>query len=247
MEHKEALQKCTVEGNVIKLPNVQLDRKEYLRLKKELELIGGKWKGHKTQGFVFQSDPTKLLQEISNGNGDTKKQYQFFATPPELADKLVELADVKPEHIILEPSAGQGALIEAMIRYGHPSMNIFAVELMKVNSIVLNEKGFHHELGDFLKIPESLNYYDRIIANPPFAKNQDIDHVERMYELLKPGGRIVSIMSPHWTFASNKKETAFREWIEEVDAEVIKIEKGVFKDSGTMVNSVIVIIDKELS
>ena len=37
--------------------------------------------------------------------------------------------------------------------------------------------------------------YDRIIANPPFTKNQDIDHVMQMWNFLKPGGRIVSIMS----------------------------------------------------
>ena len=237
------MQKFTVEGNVIKLPNVQLDRKEYLKLKKDLELIGGKWKGHKVQGFVFKSDPTELLREIINGYGNIKKHYQFFATPPALADKLVELADIKPEHIILEPSAGQGALIEAILRHGHPSMNIFAVELMSVNSIVLTTKGFDHEVGDFLKIPDQ-NFYDRIIANPPFAKNQDIDHVNRMYELLKPGGRLVSIMSPHWTFATNKKETAFRTWIKIINAEVQKIPRETFKESGTLIKSLIVIINK---
>lgn len=44
METKEILIQCTVEGNVVKLPSVQLERKEYLEVKKHLELIGGKWK-----------------------------------------------------------------------------------------------------------------------------------------------------------------------------------------------------------
>jgi hypothetical protein len=39
---------------VVKLPNQQLDRKEYLEVKKKLELIGGKWKGGKIQGFEFK-------------------------------------------------------------------------------------------------------------------------------------------------------------------------------------------------
>ena len=42
MKTKEVLQQCTVEGNVIKLPNIQLNREEYLKVKKQLELIGMK-------------------------------------------------------------------------------------------------------------------------------------------------------------------------------------------------------------
>ena len=45
MTKEEVLQKCTVEGNVVKLPNKQLDRKLYQEVAKALELIGGKWKG----------------------------------------------------------------------------------------------------------------------------------------------------------------------------------------------------------
>ena len=51
MTKEEVLQKCTIEGNIVKLPNVQLDRNEYLEVKKALELIGGKWKGGKVFGF----------------------------------------------------------------------------------------------------------------------------------------------------------------------------------------------------
>ena len=92
MTKEEVLQKCTVEGNVVKLPNVQLDRNEYLEVKKALELIGGKWKGGKVFGFVFATDPTDLLAEIANGEKQNlKKEFQFFATPEKLADELVEL------------------------------------------------------------------------------------------------------------------------------------------------------------
>ena len=41
---EQVLQNCTVEGTVVKLPNVQLDRKLYQEVAKALELIGGKWK-----------------------------------------------------------------------------------------------------------------------------------------------------------------------------------------------------------
>ena len=38
---EQVLQNCTVEGMVIKLPNVKLDRKLYQDVAKSLELIGG--------------------------------------------------------------------------------------------------------------------------------------------------------------------------------------------------------------
>ena len=39
---EQVLQNCTIEGNIVKLPNIQLDRKLYQEVAKSLELIGGK-------------------------------------------------------------------------------------------------------------------------------------------------------------------------------------------------------------
>ena len=76
---EQVLQNCTVEGTLVKLPNVQLDRKLYQEVAKSLELIGGKWKGGKVFGFVFATDPTDLLNQISNGEKrNLKKEFQFL-------------------------------------------------------------------------------------------------------------------------------------------------------------------------
>jgi len=45
---------------------------------------------------------------------------------------------------------------------------------------------------------------------------------------------------------SQKKQVEFKEWLDEVEAEVIDIEKGSFKESGTMVGGKIVVINKSL-
>lgn len=110
MTKEQILQQCTVEGLIVKLPTEQLDRNLYLEVAKALNIIGGKWKGGKTQGFVFQTDPTDLLNQIASGESrNLKKEFQFFGTPADLADELVELADLKTDSVILEPSAGPGA------------------------------------------------------------------------------------------------------------------------------------------
>ncbi|RZJ87444.1 MAG: class I SAM-dependent methyltransferase [Chryseobacterium sp.] len=241
-EAVEVLQNCKVESNVVKLPDGQLDRKIYTEVKNKLELIGGKWKGNKVMGFVFNEDPTDLLDQIANGETrNLKKEFQFFATPDHLADRLVSLADIQAGQSIHEPSAGQGAIVKAIHRAGF--YNVTAHEAMPVNQIFLKKIEGCELLGaDFLE--ECSKSFDRIIANPPFSKNQDITHVQKMYSVLNHGGRLVSIMSKHWQHATNKKETAFRGWLDEVGAEVHEIDAGEFKESGTSIATVIVVIDK---
>jgi len=245
MNKIEVLQNCKVEDNVIKLPDTQLDRKEYLEVKKALELIGGKWKGGKVSGFVFKTDPTDLLNQIASGEKrNLKKEFQFYSTPSELAEKLVYYADLKNHDTILEPSAGQGAIVEHINK--HCSVVPDCFELMEVNKIILNKTDLKFELvgDDFLK--SDSKEYSKIIANPPFSKNQDITHVYKMFDKLNRGGKIVTIMSKHWQNSTNKKETEFRNWLEELEAEVVEINAGEFKDSGTSFATVIVLIDKPL-
>lgn len=246
---EEVLKACTIESNIIKLPEGQLERKLYQEVAKSLNLIGGKWKGGKVFGFVFQEDPTKLLTQISNGEKrDLKKEYQFFATPEGMADYLVDLSMIdglNGHSRVCEPSAGQGSIVKSIFKNKN-IRQIDCCELMPINKIFLNKiDGVLFVANDFLTLPKSFdNYYDRIIANPPFAKNQDIDHIYKMYEVLKHGGRIVSVASAHWKLSQNEKECTFREWLKEKGAVIEIIEDGAFKDSGTMVGGHIIVIDK---
>lgn len=241
----DVLQKCTVEGNIVKLPDVQLDRKLYLEVKKAIELIGGKWKGGKTWGFVFQTDPTDLLDSIANGkNVNLKKDFQFFATPKKIAEMLVDYANIENHDTVLDPSAGQGAIIQEINKQTNVCPDCF--ELMETNRIILKKSGLYFNLigDDFLKSDD--RKYTKIVANPPFSKNQDIDHVYKMWSKLARGGRLVTIMSRHWMDSNNKKETQFREFLEGVYADTILLDAGEFKESGTNILTVIVIIDKPL-
>lgn len=254
MTAQDVLQQCTVDGNIVKLPDGQLERKLYTEVKSAIEKIGGKWTGGKVFGFVFKTDPTELLADIAGGvKRNIKQEYQFFATPDALADDLVSIADIHEDDIILEPSAGQGAIIEAIRRFGIKTF-VFYVEKMKENSDILLRKTTSstdfkaYEItvddSDFLKM-EVNEAFTKIIANPPFQNNQDISHVRHMYSLLKPKGRLVSIMSESWVTGNQKKQVEFRQWLKDADAEVIDIPKGTFKQSGTMVGGKIVIINKK--
>jgi len=246
-QHKEVLQNCTVEGMVVKLPAGQLDRNLYMDVAKSLTLIGGKWKGGKTMGFVFDEDPTDLLEEIATGEKrNLKKEFQFFATPDCIADQLVRMAEIEQGQTIIEPSAGSGSIIKAIHRV-LPEVNVGCYETMPTNKIILNKLDYCALLGDDFLETEARGVNemaDRIIANPPFSNNQDIDHIKRMYEYCKFGGRVVSISSTHWQTSGNKKETQFRDWLSEVNAQIHKLDAGTFKESGTNIATVIIVIDK---
>ena len=67
-----------------------------------------------------------------------------------------------------------------------------------------------------------------------------------MFERLGNGGRLVTIASNHWKTSQNKKETNFRNWLDKHNAEIIEIESGEFKESGTNISCCIIIINKEV-
>lgn len=241
---EEVINESEIHGNVVKITGQQLERKLYEGVKKKLEGIGGRWKGGKVQGFVFPHDPTELLGRVKAGdNVNLKKDFQFFPTPPELADFLCQQVNINVSSRILEPSAGDGALVKAIQRVV-PGIAVDVYELMPQNRTILS--GMENVIFGGENFLEALPNpdYSVIVANPPFANNQDIDHVYHMFKFLADGGEMVSIMSKHWETSQNKKETEFRNWLDEVEAQFIPVARGAFKQSGTMIETIIVKIFK---
>jgi hypothetical protein len=250
MKNKEEVYAaCRIEGMVIKLPDVQLERKLYMEVAKGLEIAGGKWKGGKVGGFVFGENPEPLLELLKIGEGvNYKKEYQFFETPESVVDFMVGLVDLVPDGKtrILEPSAGQGAIVKGIRKlFGEVTVDCF--ELMELNRMKLKAVPGVRLMGEDFEMEAKYFYksYDLIIANPPFSKNQDIDHIREMYACLASGGQLISVASTHWKLSNNRKEREFRDWLEFLGAEEFPIEPGRFKESGTMVGSVILEIVKD--
>lgn len=241
-ELAESLKKCRIEGNTLYLPKEMLSN--YADVKRALMNAGGKYKKNT---FVFSSDAQPFIDRLTEGKSvNVRKEFQEFYTPSELADHAVKLAEIKKHHSILEPSAGQGAMVNAIHR-AVPGSVVDCCELMPENQVILSRiVNSTFICDDFLKIGEEWNgHFDRVIANPPFTKNSDVLHIRKMYECLKPGGRLVSIASKHWQFASGKKEEDFRQWLMDVKSKTYDIEAGKFKESGTMVASCIIVINKK--
>lgn len=142
--------------------------------------------------------------------------------------------------LVLEPSAGRGNIVDALERAG---AKVDAVELLPANVEALTRQGSANTIrtADFLTVPPEPRY-DRAVMNPPFAKQADIHHVTHAFKFLKPGGRMVAVMSSSVSFRDNKLTTDFRELVRQQGGWFETVEDGAFKESGTMVRTVIVVI-----
>lgn len=172
------------------------------------------------------------------------KELGFFNSTQPVVSEVMTWADIQEGMTVLEPSAGVGHLADAaaeVVGKKNVTTNEFAYGLNEF----LQEKGYQGTNEDFLKVePEAK--YDRVIMNPPFSKDQEITHIEHAYKFLKPGGRLVAVTSVMAGERQNKRNQAFKEWLNELSAEQHQLPEGVFKDAinPTNVNSKIIIIDK---
>ena len=172
---------------------------------------------------------------------------QLFPTPPDIADRMVELSD----HVgrcetdndelfsILEPSAGTGNILNAL--YKHPDSERCAITAVEINhglyeALCERFENGRFECRDFLACNGILGTFDRIIMNPPFENAADIKHINHALTMLKPGGRLVALCAN-----GPRQREAFMgiaDYWEDLPAES-------FKEQGTSVNVALMAISKE--
>lgn len=149
----------------------------------------------------------------------------FFPTPRPVIEQMLELADIEPQHRVLEPSCGKGDILDA-IKENFPEASVHAIEFNRTLSDVLSAKGYEVEYGDFL---EHQGVYERILMNPPFEHGADMTHIEHAYSLLAPGGRLVSVISEGPFFRSDKQSVSFRAWLDGVAGETEELPEDAFR------------------
>lgn len=164
----------------------------------------------------------------------------YFPTPAPVVALMLDYANVQPEHRVLEPSAGHGAICDVVRPL---CAEVIPHEVNHTLSEILRAKGYGVERGDFMESTPGATF-DRVLMNPPFENMQDVDHVRHAFDCLKDGGRLVAIMSAGVFFNNRTKATEFRKWLDEHGGEVHDLPDGSFKESGTGVSAKLVVIDK---
>lgn len=243
-EVQKVLGLSKLEKGVLYLPPIQLDRKLYLEVNRVLKSLGGRWnrraKGH--TGI----DPGLYEMAILVGEYIRPEDFGFYESPPEVVNRILELAEIQEGDRVLEPSAGRGAIVSKIPE----NVDLVCVELLENNIDALKSAmeripNSICDQEDFLKW-DSDEKFDKIVMNPPFAPKQaDIDHVLYALNFLKPGGRLISVMAAGVLFRSNKKTVDFRKTIELMKGEFEKLPPRSFKSVGTDVETVLIDVEMQ--
>jgi len=171
---------------------------------------------------------------------------QLFPTPVELAARMVALAQLARGQRVLEPSAGTGRLIDAMLSAQEWSGTVVAVEM---NAALASQLRDTHrsdsvtvQCRDFLACtPADLGLFDVVLMNPPFAKAQDIAHVQHALRFLKPGGRLVALCAN-----GPRQQTALRPYVEQSGGTWEELPADTFAASGTSVRAVLICLESTM-
>lgn len=235
-------------GVFLYIPNRQLGRSLYVEISKALGKLGGKW-NTAAGAFKFEKDVTVEFNAL-RGDGevvDEKVLYQAFYTPEPVVEKMLRLARLKKGDRVLEPSAGDGRIAIAAAKEG---ADVVAVEVRQSEAErIPRGDNIHVVSGDFLSIdPSRWAPFDAILMNPPFSKQQDIDHVLHAIKFLRRvprgelgGGALIAIVGAGFEMSRTKKAAALSEklcWFSFV--KIHKLPEGSFKESGTNVRAVMI-------
>jgi predicted RNA methylase len=246
-EVSEIIASGTCDGPRYAMP--QLERAEYEAVKKVLDAAGLKWnrkaKAHVTEDGSDASDVIDVL--VETGMYHLPADYGAFDTPPALAKRLVEVAEVQPGMHVLEPSAGLGNVVYELVA---ARAQVSAVEIQqdRFAAELRLTPGVKYTNADFLELAKDPRpLFDRIVMNPPFGKRADIHHVNAALHWLKPGGRLVAIMSAGVSFRQDRLATEFRNLVRKHGGTIDPLPEGSFAEAGTDVNTVLVIIPVPLA
>jgi 16S rRNA A1518/A1519 N6-dimethyltransferase RsmA/KsgA/DIM1 with predicted DNA glycosylase/AP lyase activity len=124
---------------------------------------------------------------------EKKRDYTKFFTPIEVADFMVDILDPQPGEWILEPHAGNGALVKR-VKAKCPEAVVTGIELYEQWRSDLENFCEIVVIKDFLQTP-TIAKWCKCIANPPFGNGIDlISHFNKMKECVKKGGKIVMLV-----------------------------------------------------
>lgn len=128
------------------------------------------------------------------------KDLQFYWSPVDVIERALEFAGVynlrewrsnPPEPSrILEPSCGDGRIMDAIRARGH---RVFGIEVHAGRAAEARAKGHNVLTANFLEHPARADF-DMVVMNPPFYGRHYVKHVRHAEQFLKPGGILVSIL-----------------------------------------------------
>jgi adenine-specific DNA-methyltransferase len=147
-----------------------------------------------TKPKKFKFNVVKTLKEKKHEKG------QYFTTNTFLKENVYNLIKNNPS-IILEPSIGQGDLID-YIKNKKKDIVFHSYEIDRTIILLPSIQNENIVYGDFLVQNIDLKY-DTIIGNPPYVKTKNgnlyLNFIDKCYELLNDNGELIFIVPSDFT------------------------------------------------
>lgn len=118
---------------------------------------------------------------LANRSLDKRNKSDFYPTPPECTQALIDFLGLPKNMVIWEPACGKGDMAK-----------VFQDEGFKVICTDINQYGFEDETLDFLTC--KTKECDWIITNPPFSLSEEF--IEKCISIKKPFAMLLK--SQYW-------------------------------------------------
>ena len=210
------------------------DKRTVQIAKEILVQCGGVALPNSGNSYKFDYDCMMDVFPIVYGDGAVpdEKSFQYYPTPTNLAQRAVDWLNIGDSDNCLEPSAGQGGLLDFMPK------STTAIEISELHCGILTSKGFENVINkDFIEYASDNQYtdnmFDKILMNPPFSGKRWLSHITSALTLLDVCGVLVAILP---SSAKNMKQDPLYsyEFSEEIEFDGVSIKVILCKITPTV-------------
>lgn len=171
----------------------------------------------------------------------------FVRTPELVAGQLVsghvELGLMHRGALVLEPSAGDGAIVRELLDYDE-DVHVLAVEpnaerVAALKALAAEYPGRVTVYAMTFEAFAASNspQVDAVVMNPPFVLDGDnhpwIRHVNLAYDMLRPGAQLVAVVPPSYQYRKTREHQALRNRVEAAGGRYEPLPRDSFVESGT--------------
>ena len=175
-------------------------------------------------------DTTEDRPDAPAASREVAKDLQFYPTPQKVAEKIVsDLYPIEGQRV-LEPSCGDGRLLDALRAAGAKP---FGIEIDPQRVKACHAKGHRAVFCEnFLEsvLPAE---FDRVVMNPPFYGKHYAKHVRHAFGFLKPGGTLTAILPITARYDHGLLDGSWQD-----------LPVGSFAESGTRINTTVLTMRK---
>lgn len=149
------------------------------------------------------------------------KDLQFYPTPKKVIETLLSDLWLKPGARVLEPSCGDGRIMDAVRATG---AEVVGCEVDQIRAAMCAAKGHSVMPMNFLETAPTPTF-DFVVMNPPFYGRHYAKHVRHALKFLKPGGTLVAILPATARYDHGELDDLRPQWRD--------LPVGAFAESGT--------------